>query len=176
MKLSPAYTQSLSQFLPKFNPPYSTPFTTSKNSPTSAAGVLPTYANIQAPTLRDDRPALVVSSTSWTEDEDFGILKGALELYERKAADNPQGQLPKILMMITGKGPLRQRYMEEMAQLEKTQKWKWVRVVSAWLEAGDYPVLLGTSIWEVVVRFDNAHIHARLGRPWDISPLLLFRN
>ncbi|CEL57549.1 Chitobiosyldiphosphodolichol beta-mannosyltransferase OS=Mus musculus GN=Alg1 PE=2 SV=3 [Rhizoctonia solani AG-1 IB] len=90
--------------------------------------------------LREDRPALIVSSTSWTADEDFSLFLEMLKQYEFRAK---QGGLPKLLALITGKGPLRDYYMKEVARLEKTDKWEWVRCVSVWLEPEDYPVLLG---------------------------------
>jgi len=89
------------------------------------------------------RPALVISSTSWTDDEDFGILIEALRTFEQKARAN--SQLPKLLMLVTGKGPLRQMYMERVIRLEREEKWQSVRCRSLWLEAADYPLLLGSA-------------------------------
>jgi len=103
------------------------------------------------PKLRDDRVALVVSSTSWTPDEDFGILLEALKMYEERAQEvncDPQshitGKLPRIWVVITGKGPLRTAYMSDVAKLQ--DKWAFVRCTSLWLEAEDYPLLLGEGI------------------------------
>lgn len=114
------------------------------DTPSSELTDEPTYHEIHLPTPRYDRPALVVSSTSWTPDEDFSILLDALNAYELRAQDQQStGKLPKLLVVVTGKGPLRSSYMQKINELQKT--WKWVRCVSLWLEAEDYPVLLGSA-------------------------------
>ncbi len=107
------------------------------------------------PIQRPERPALLVSSTSWTPDEDFGILLKALEIYEDKARrrrnehDKEEGRLPKVLMVVTGKGPDKEKYM---CQVEKLQvDWEWVRCISMWLEPENYPLLLGGYITSISV-------------------------
>eukprot|EP00668_Euglena_longa_P029668 GGOE01037031.1.p1 GENE.GGOE01037031.1~~GGOE01037031.1.p1 ORF type:complete len:500 (+),score=135.68 GGOE01037031.1:48-1502(+) len=65
----------------------------------------------------DDAEAmgLVVSSTSWTADEDFSILLRALQRYDEAAAGC--GQLPPLLVVVTGNGPKRRFYEERMEAL-----------------------------------------------------------
>lgn len=124
----------------------------------------PAYSKVNMPTLRPDRPALIVSSTSWTPDEDFDILLDALCLYEKRAREvnasaTTKGSLPKLLVVITGKGPLRLEYMKKVGKLQRGEGlgedgdgngWRWVRCISLWLEAGDYPLLLGAAIHSVI--------------------------
>jgi beta-1,4-mannosyltransferase len=81
-------------------------------------------------------------------------LLEALGLYETRAREvNREAKagnvLPKVLMVVTGKGPLKAKYMEEVERLQNGsggggERWKWVRCISLWLEAKDYPVLLGS--------------------------------
>jgi len=47
--------------------------------------------------------------------------------------------LPKLVVVITGKGPMKEFYMEK---IRKTH-WNHVRVLTQWLESADYPRLLG---------------------------------
>ncbi|XP_060642400.2 chitobiosyldiphosphodolichol beta-mannosyltransferase [Anolis sagrei] len=89
--------------------------------------------------LQKDRPALLVSSTSWTEDEDFSILLEALEDYEN--ALNGGTKLPPLVCVITGKGPLKEYYNKLIEKL----KFKHIQICTPWLEAEDYPVLLGSA-------------------------------
>ncbi|KAJ4427362.1 hypothetical protein ANN_24982 [Periplaneta americana] len=149
---------------------------------------------------RKDRPGLIVSSTSWTEDEDFSILLSALQgedtclhpftgegilsttvpgfpafhnifsrihflralpralrhlgrtigmnpvllghLDEYEEARCDEGcELPALVCVITGKGPLKEHY----CQLMKEKTWKHIQVVTPWLKPEDYPHLLDES-------------------------------
>lgn len=87
---------------------------------------------------------LVVTSTSWTEDEDFGILLDAMCLYDEEAqhASSAGGaeRLPNLVLVITGKGPQQKYYKKKIAVLGLRH----VKLLTAWLEAEDYPLLLGT--------------------------------
>ncbi|XP_078096092.1 chitobiosyldiphosphodolichol beta-mannosyltransferase isoform X2 [Mustelus asterias] len=86
----------------------------------------------------EGRPALLLSSTSWTEDEDFSILLKALEEYEGFITSGIT--LPSLVCAITGKGPLQDFYN----RLINKMNFKYVRICTLWLEAEDYPVLLGS--------------------------------
>ncbi|XP_023567313.1 chitobiosyldiphosphodolichol beta-mannosyltransferase isoform X2 [Octodon degus] len=85
------------------------------------------------------RPALLVSSTSWTEDEDFSILLAALEKFEQLASDGDS--LPSLVCVITGKGPLKEHYIHLISQ----KRFQRIQVCTPWLEAEDYPLLLGSA-------------------------------
>ena len=152
---------SLSKFLPEFKAPQSTPFT-DFSSPPDSPDVVSLESELSGsfslvstnyPSFREDRPALVISSTSWTPDEDFGMLLEALKLYEDSArlvneseVSKEAGQnLPKLLMIVTGKGPLKEEFMSKILSLEDKENWRWVRCRSLWLNAEDYPLMLGSS-------------------------------
>ncbi|KAF7066980.1 hypothetical protein CFC21_072897 [Triticum aestivum] len=110
--------------------------------------------------LKPNRPALVVSSTSWTPDEDFSILLEAALMYDRRVAATlgeedsmDEGQLwidikngkqfdyPRLLFIITGKGPDRKKYEEQIKRL----KLRRVAFRTMWLASEDYPLLLGSA-------------------------------
>lgn len=87
---------------------------------------------------------LLVSSTSWTPDEDFGILLEALVSYANPSSDeDPSTEPPRpILAIITGKGPQKENYLEQIRQIQDQGRLPGVKVLTAWLSNRDYAALL----------------------------------
>lgn len=86
---------------------------------------------------------LVVSSTSWTSDEDFSLFLDALVEYSASIAGDKG--LPKILAIITGKGPQKEHYIFRIRQLNQENKLQNVIIKTAWLNTKDYASLLGSA-------------------------------
>ncbi|CAK3904436.1 glycosyltransferase family 33 [Lecanosticta acicola] len=98
---------------------------------------------------------LLVSSTSWTPDEDFSILLDALVEYSTAVATTTSTtlsadseeipSLPNIVAIITGRGPQRAHYLQKISQLTQSQKLQHVVVTTAWLSPSDYAALLSVA-------------------------------
>ncbi|WPH00581.1 glycosyltransferase family 33 protein [Acrodontium crateriforme] len=86
---------------------------------------------------------LLISSTSWTPDEDFSVLLDALVKYSQQVS-NLQGK-PKILAIITGKGPQKEHYLSLIKRLNQENKLQNVVILTAWLSSDDYASLLGSA-------------------------------
>lgn len=102
-------------------------------------------AELDFPRNRGKRPRLIVYPTSWTADEDFELLLEAavrceamIGDHDRRDADHPFSHL---LIVITGQGPLRDRYLKEIASLSLTK----VHLHALWLAPEDYPLMLAAA-------------------------------
>ncbi len=109
---------------------------------------------------------MIISSTSWTPDEDFQILLDALLIYEEAAKrgsdyyiwnedkrDSADKKIlaerkkrcaktyRKLVCVITGKGPQKEMYKEKIAKLDL----KFVSIVTPWLEPEEYPMMLAAA-------------------------------
>lgn len=95
--------------------------------------------------LKEGRPAIIISSTSWTPDEDFSVLLQSLKHYNDTLTKSPEflqtNHLPELFVVITGKGPQKEMYEKEIKSLDM----KHVIIKTVWLEMEDYPKLLGSA-------------------------------
>lgn len=99
---------------------------------------------------REDRPGLIISSTSWTKDEDFSILLNAVKDLDKKASET--NGFPNLEFIITGKGPEKEKYEQEI-KIIKLQK---CRIQTKWLTSEDYPKLLGASDLGICLHFSSS--------------------
>jgi beta-1,4-mannosyltransferase len=94
-------------------------------------------------TLCTQQTRLLVSSTSWTPDEDFSLLLEALVTYSARTSTHPR--FPELIVVITGKGPLKQHYLEKIGELRRQDKLDQVHIYTDFLSFADYASLLGAS-------------------------------
>ncbi|CAK9441281.1 uncharacterized protein LODBEIA_P51500 [Lodderomyces beijingensis] len=79
---------------------------------------------------------ILVSATSFTLDEDFGILLDALKKYELDPKSQP------VILIVTGKGPLKNQFLQAVEECKYSPK---VIVKTAWLSSEDYPRILASA-------------------------------
>lgn len=98
---------------------------------------------------------LLVSSTSWTPDEDFNLLLEALCTY---SASSQSKRLPPVLAIITGKGPQKQMYLDRIASLTASSKLTNITISTAWLSAKDYASLLACADLGVCLHMSSSGV------------------
>lgn len=96
---------------------------------------------------------LLVSSTSWTPDEDFSLLLEALCTYA-----SSEKALPPIVAIITGKGPQKQMYLDRITALTKASKLRNVTIMTAWLSTEDYATLLACADLGVCLHMSSSGV------------------
>lgn len=98
--------------------------------------------------LRRDRCPILISSTSWTPDENFDLLLDALIGVEKNLqeyaddsvnkSDLDEKNINRLAVLVTGKGPLKLDFERKIRQLGL----KRVGIKTLWLEPEDYPLIM----------------------------------
>ena len=87
---------------------------------------------------------MIVSSTSWTPDEDFSMFLNALIGYSHYA--NQHQSTPKLFAVITGKGPLKASFEGQIVQQQQLGNLDSVTIKTMFFEdIADYAKLLGSA-------------------------------
>lgn len=106
--------------------------------------VLDRYLDGTHPDMAHNKPRFVVSSTSWTPDENFGVLLDAAVEYDgikRSKKEKGLKHYPDLVIVVTGKGPQRAMYEEKMNLLALEH----VAFRTVWLDVADYPHALANA-------------------------------
>ncbi|KAK9463371.1 uncharacterized protein V1516DRAFT_17142 [Lipomyces oligophaga] len=82
---------------------------------------------------------LLISSTSYTPDEDLTVLLDALSLYDVKTTT--EIPLPSIYLVVTGTGPLKDQFLKDI----QTRAYNKVTIRTVWLSPEEYPLVIGAA-------------------------------
>ena len=99
----------------------------------------------------------MISSTSWTPDEDFNILLNSFIKTEEMLKSDDKidiTKLKKVLFLITGRGPMRDAFMEKV---DKSNLDIFI-VKSIWLDSDDYIKLLNLCDLGISLHYSSSGI------------------
>jgi beta-1,4-mannosyltransferase len=102
---------------------------------------------------RQDRPVLLVSSTSWTADEDFSVLLDAVAACDARATKEKK-QFPPVRFVVTGKGDLQAFYQQKISELKLSH----FTFYTEFLSYADYAKLLGSADLGVSLHFSSSKL------------------
>jgi len=133
-----------------------------KKYPNELSSLIDSYL----PENKNKKPIVMISSTSWTPDEDFNMLLDSFIKTEEMILDHivdkdqktfgniTEDKIKKVLFLITGRGPLRSKFMKRVSEI----KLKFFEVKSIWLESDDYPKLLSLVDLGVSLHYSSSGI------------------
>lgn len=92
---------------------------------------------------------LLVSSTSFTKDEDFDILLDAMKLYDQSKGDR------KIFLLVTGKGPEKDHFFERIQELKFSNR---VIIKNYWFSQKEYPEIISLADLAISLHLSSSGI------------------
>lgn len=84
-----------------------------------------------------------------------------------------KSRLPQLFVVITGKGPQKEYYLERIAKIH----FQHVRIITAWLAAEDYPKILACADLGVSLHTSTSGENViDKGGEWGIFPYFFLKN
>ncbi|KLU87070.1 chitobiosyldiphosphodolichol beta-mannosyltransferase, partial [Magnaporthiopsis poae ATCC 64411] len=132
------------------------------NNPTTRLEVLSRVLESRelAASIVDGHMRLLVSSTSWTPDEDFNLLLSALVQYANDTQRDQSGSPPPtpVVAVITGKGPQKAMYEDKIAKMTADGLVPGVTIRTAFLSYEDYAALLASADLGVCLHMSSSGV------------------
>lgn len=97
---------------------------------------------------KSSKPLLLLSSTSWTPDEDFYILLESAKKVDQMISNSDS----MTHIMITGRGPLKDKFFEDI----KKEKLEHFKFMSVWLDSDDYPKILSAADLGICLHYSSS--------------------
>jgi beta-1,4-mannosyltransferase len=119
-----------------------------------AEGVKGNVFTTESGAPKPERPALIVSSTSWTADENFDLLLEAVKICDERARATPSLKFPQVRLLVSGKGDLRAHYEAKMSSMDLQH----FKLFTEFFPHADYVRVLGAADLGICMHFSSSKL------------------